>query len=126
MFQQDHSEFALRSSEPVFRSTEGALPLWQHGRRAVGFAVSAVAKATAGVVESMRRRHREAVTVRELSALRDRELRDIGIERDEIRFIARTLAQNEEDPRRQRTATRQAKAGLTLARNQGPLQPCCG
>ena len=125
MFQQDHSEFALRSSQAVYRSEEGALPLWRNVRRAFGFAVSAVAKSIAGIVESARRRHREAVTVRELSALRDRELRDIGIERADIRFIARSMAQNDKDPRRQRQASLHPQANMTLVSGQPPLQPCC-
>lgn len=126
MFQQDHSEIALRSSEPVYRSTEGPLPLWLQGWRAVGTVVSAAATAIARIVEGLERRHREAVTVRELSALRDRELRDIGIERGDIRLIARAMAHDEADPRKHNTAGRPWQGNVASFPRQTPLQPCCG
>ncbi len=127
MFQQDTSEFELRSSEPVHRSAEGPLPLWLRACGAVCAAVNAAAAASVRIVDALQRHHREAVTVRELSALRDRELRDIGIERDEIPLIARSMAHDGVDPRRNGQAPgHPAEAKPALVRTHGPLQPCCG
>lgn len=126
MFQQDTSEFDLRSSKPVYPSAVGPLPLWLQVCRAICVATRAAAATGARVVDGFQRRHREAVTVRELSALRDRDLRDIGIERGDIPVIARAMAHDQADPRRRGAALGPAENTPRLVRGQGPLQPCCG
>ncbi len=128
MFQDDYRDAALPISRAAYRRDVVGVPLWLHGWRALRSAAGTAARQFAWVVETLERSGREAVTVRELSALRDKELRDIGIERSQIPFIARSLAQ-EEDPRRvARSQHRENVFGrddLTLISRQNPAQPCC-
>lgn len=51
-----------------------------------------IVSAIRGVARGIHRRHVEKAAVRELSALDDRLLRDIGLERGDIRTVASTLA----------------------------------
>lgn len=125
MFQHDFSAFDLRSSTRAHRSAGAPLPLWLQGWRALRFAAGAVVKAAGKAAQGLARRRREAATVRELSALRDRELRDIGIERFQIRAIAKSMAHNEEDPRRQSRELQPPQRKMNLVHDRGPLQPCC-
>ena len=100
MLQRDYSELAVSSSHPFYRATGGETSLRQQGGRALGSWATAVLPSLTKIVRTLDRWHREAVTIRELSALRDRELRDIGIERNEIPMIARSMADGRVAPRR--------------------------
>lgn len=60
--------------------------------RGIVSAVRGTVSAIRGVARGIHRRHVEKAAVRELSALDDRLLRDIGLERGDIRTVASTLA----------------------------------
>ena len=121
MSQRDYSEFTVSSSHALFSATAGETPLWQRGWRALRSSAKAALAPLSAVVHTLHRWRREAVTIRELSALRDRELRDIGIERGEIPSIARSMADDHGAPRRE---ARIAPI-LRVVPRQGPAQPCC-
>lgn len=121
MLQRDYSELAVSSSHTLYRSTAGETPLWLQGLRALQSSVRIVSGPFVVAARTLHRWHREAVTIRELSALRDRDLRDIGIERSEIPAIAKSMADDLPDPRRAIHAT----PVLKVVPRQGPAQPCC-
>ncbi len=70
-----------------------------HGRRAVDnpiavhadISVSAIGRAIVGAFEGFKRWRTRQASIRELSALNDHMLRDIGIHRSEIRSVVRGL-----------------------------------
>lgn len=121
MLQRDYSEFAVSSSHPVYRTTAGETPLWLQGWRALRSSARIVSEPFVAVARTLHRWRRETVTIRELSALRDRDLRDIGIERSEIPAIARSMADDLPASRRAAHAVPILKA----VPRQGPAQPCC-
>ena len=122
MLQRDYSELAVSSSHPFYGATGRETPLRQQGWRALGFWATAAWPSLTGIVRTLHRWRREAVTIRQLSALRDRELRDIGIERNQIPAIARSMADGSVAAHR---AARTAPA-LKVVPRQGSAQPCCG
>lgn len=121
MLQRDYSEFAVSSSHPVYRATAGETPLWLQGWRALQSSARVVSGPFMVAARALHRWRREAVTIRELSALRDRDLRDIGIERSEIPAIARSMAGDLPNPRR----AAHAALVLKVVPRQGSAQPCC-
>lgn len=121
MLQRDYSELAVSSSHPFYRTTGGETPLRQQGWRALGSWATAALPSLTRIVRTLHRWRREAITIRELSALRDRELRDIGIERGEIPAIARSMADGGVASRR---AAHVAPV-LKVVPRQGSVQPCC-
>ncbi len=125
MLQHDISEVVASSSRPVYRAAAGEPPLWLHGWRALRSSSIAALAPLSGLARTLHRWRREAITVRELSALRDRELRDIGIERDDIPSIAKSLAKNNAAPRPATRPTARPAAILKLVPRQEPAQPCC-
>ena len=121
MLQRDYSELAVSSSHPFYGATGGETPLRQQGWRVLPLWATAALASLTRIGRTLHRWHREAVTIRELSALRDRELRDIGIERGEIPAIARSMADGGVASRR---AARSAPV-LKVVPRQGPAQRCC-
>ncbi len=67
--------------------------------RAAFKTVAAVEDAVARLVERFRADKRRRLTIRELSALDDHTLRDIGLQRSQIRSVAHALAAGEEPGR---------------------------
>ena len=121
MLQRDYSELAVSSSHPLYRAAAGETPLWLRGWRALQSSARIVSTPFVVAARALDRWRREIVTIRELSALRDRDLRDIGIERSEIPAIARSMADDLPDPRR----AAQAAPILKVVPRQGSAQPCC-
>lgn len=129
MFQQDYSEFAFSSSTNGLARSAVRVPLWLQAWRLLRLVGGGFGARTGRLAEALDRLHSEAVTVRELSALSNRDLYDIGIDRSEIRSIAREMAQGKGQTR-QRAQARQAvepteASLLTLVPRQKPTQPCC-
>ena len=122
MLQRDYSELTVSSSHALYSATAGEKPFWRLGWRALRSSAQAVLALLSVAVRTLHRWRRQAVTIRELSALRDRELRDIGIERGEIPKIAKSMADGRVAPR---PAARSAPI-LQVVPRQGPAQPCCG
>ena len=121
MLQRDYSELAVSSSHPVYRATAGETPSWLQGWRALRSLARIVSEPFLVAARTLHRWRREAVTIRELSALRDRDLRDIGIERSEIPAIAGSMADDLPASRRAAHAVPILKA----VPRQGSAQPCC-
>jgi uncharacterized protein YjiS (DUF1127 family) len=61
------------------------------GKALIGAAAGAVGRVLRSQIEAASRRRQEAATIRELQALSDRALADIGLTRRDIPDIARTL-----------------------------------
>ena len=122
MSQRDYSEFTVSSSHALYSAAAGETSLWQNGWRALRSSAKAALVPLSAAADALHRWRREAVTIRELSALRDRDLRDIGIERGDIPAIARSMVDARVAPR---PATRFTPI-LKVVPRQGPVQPCCG
>ncbi len=67
--------------------------------RAAYRAIDAVEAAVRALIERLRADRRRRLTIRELSALNDHNLRDIGLHRSQIRSVAHALAAGEESSR---------------------------
>ena len=77
----------------------GADPLAESLSRAAFRAIEAVEAAVGAVIERLRADRRRRLTIRELSTLDDHNLRDIGLQRSQIRSVAHALAAGEEPGR---------------------------
>ena len=121
MLQRDYSELTVSSPRSLYGAAAGETQLWQHGWRALRTSAKAALAPLSAAAHALHRWRREAVTIRELSALRDRELRDIGIERSEIPSIARSMA----DERMAKPPKARIAPILKVVPRQGPAQPCC-
>ncbi len=77
----------------------GADPLAETLSRAAFRAVDAVEAAVGAFIERLRADRRRRLTIRELSALDDHSLRDIGLQRSQIRSVAHALAAGEQPSR---------------------------
>ena len=73
----------------------GADPLAESLSRAAFRAIEAVEAAVGAVIERLRADRRRRLTIRELSTLDDHNLRDIGLQRSQIRSVAHALAAGE-------------------------------
>ena len=73
----------------------GADPLAETLSRAAFRAIEAVEAAVRALIERLRADRRRRLTIRELSALNDHNLRDIGLQRSQIRSVAHALAAGE-------------------------------
>jgi uncharacterized protein YjiS (DUF1127 family) len=95
--------------------------------RALGRLTDGAIVATEAVIEAARRwragrrrRRREIAAIRELGALDDRSLQDIGLQRDGIRAAVRSL---EDDARRTRSVPHSANAAPRLTVIRGRATP---
>lgn len=67
--------------------------------RGIGRGIRLVGAAVTGFLARQARKQRERAAIRDLEALDDRLLKDIGVARGEIRRVAHDLAQGVEEPR---------------------------
>lgn len=105
----------LSQRERLRRANEARLTAWAEAWNRLAADLQAGRAALAGLAARLQRMRREAATLRELRALDDRILRDIGLSRAEIREAVR-------NPRPRRPAPRLAVvAGAARPAND----PCC-
>ncbi len=98
----------------------GADPLAETLSRAAFRAIDAIDEAVGALIERLRAERRRRLTIRELSALDDHSLQDIGLQRSQIRSVAHALAAGGEPSR---GADGDARDGLR-SQCRASLSPC--
>ena len=85
--------------EHLRRANEHRSAAWYATFKAIGAGFGALRPAVTSLAEWFSRRVRERAAIRELSALSEHELKDIGIARNDIPWIAGETARGVEEPR---------------------------